>query len=128
MTFKDDLKSTFYVAPRIDVDDNGTEIFGDVVKYVANVQTALPASSGANLNQIGPTLTESINIVGRPDNLRSIKATDRVYIDNPVPDVTDPLAKDADYRVKHVKITPMVARIILVNNTMEPNDGENGNW
>lgn len=96
--FSERLKRSIYVAHRT-VNENGVFVYSEPVEYRVNCYNVLPNSASADLATIGTSISDVLQIVGPPDYLTDIQPFDRVYVNNPVPETTDPLAKGADYVV-----------------------------
>lgn len=117
MFFSEALKRPIHVASR-SVNSNGVSVYSTPVLFNVNFHDILPTSASADLVEVGTSYFDYLYVVGDPEYLQSINALDKVYVDNPVPQTTDPLAKDADYIVAHTIVSPTCKRVILRRNVV----------
>lgn len=123
MFFPERLKRTVYVCHR-SVNDDGVFIYSEPIAYRVNCQSALPNGASADLNTVGTSCFNEMQILGDPTYLKDIKAFDKVYVNVEPPEQTDALAKTADYVVsKTPVIYPNCTKIRLRSTVTEDGCG-----
>lgn len=112
MFFAAGLKRSIYVCSQ-SVNEDGVAVYAEPKEYRVNCHNVLPTSASADLNEVGTSYLDTMQILGDPEYLRHIKPFDKVYVNVGLPSSRDPLAKGADFYVRGITYTPLVTRILL---------------
>jgi len=94
------------------------------VKYRVNCYNHLPASARVDVDRIGSSYSEYMQIVGDPKYLKDIYALDKVYVEVEPPLFHNTMAKTADFEVQGIPAKfPTTTKILLKRLTTEPPRG-----